>query len=249
MFSHWESFWWLSFIVSQLYNKEVIHLSNYINLILDTTGVANPSIILDGGAANATTQLVTATIGTTDTPTTGYQMLLWGDVDNSYNANIQSTMGASLWIAYSTSQQVKLSTVDAVKTIFLKIRDDVYNESSQTSDTINLVTTLATVTVSSPDLPKISKIAGKNVASFTFSSDIPFTQYKVKVVPSISSIDTAGVTILQTNGSTNMTGSGSFAASTPISCTINGSDLEVASTGDSQKIIKVFVQDAAGWSL
>ncbi len=225
-------------------------MASYFTLTLDTTGPASPSITLDSGAQYATQQLVTATIGTTDSPTTGYQMKLWGDVDTTHNANIQATEGASAWIAYSTSQQVKLSSGDGSKTIYLKIRDDVYNESSQASDTITLDMTLPVVTISNVSATKISKIAGKNSMTFQFSSDSIFDQYKVKVVATSGSPHDSGTQIPTTAGSTNVSGStGDYPASTPITVTIKGADLETASSGDGDKIVKVFVLDDAGnWS-
>ena len=47
-----------------------------------------------------------------------------------------------------------------------------------------------------------------------------------------------------------MTATGTFKASTAISCKIYGKDLEAASSGDGEKIIKVFVKNAHGtWSV
>ena len=225
-------------------------MANYFNLILDTTAPQGVSISLNNGEVYATDQLVTATIATTDNPTTGYTMKVWGSVDNSYNANIQTTEGASAWIAYNTSQQVKVSTTDGEKTIYLKIRDDVYNESSQTSDSITLNTAVPTVTLGGVSVTKVSKVVGKNETTFSFTSDVPFTEYKIKVVSGTSSTQDTGVVILTTNGSTNMDGTGSFASGTPINCSIKGADLEVASAGDGTKIVKIFVKNEAGiWSV
>ncbi|PLR99659.1 hypothetical protein [Bacillus sp. T33-2] len=224
-------------------------MANYLYLTLDTTNPSNPTISIDGGATYATNQLVTLSIGTSDADTTGYQMLIWGNVDTAYDTNIQATEGTSQWIAYNNSKQVKLSTGDGAKTIYLKIRDDVHNSSAQVSDSINLDTSIATVTVTNPDVNKISKNAGKNVASFTFSVDKAFTQYQVKVVSATSASQNTGTIIPTTAGSTNTSGTGTFASGTPITVTINGADLETASTGDGQKIVKVFVLDEAGkWS-
>jgi len=225
-------------------------MASYFTLTLDTTGPASPSISLDSGAEYATAQLVTATIGTTDSPTTGYQMKIWGDVDTTHNANIQGTEGASSWISYSTSQQVKLSSGDGSKTVYLKIRDDVYNESSQASDTIILDMTLPVVTVSNVSATKISKVSGKDEMTFQFSGDSIFDAYKVKVVATSGAAHDTGTQIGTANGSANVAGStGNYPASTPITVTINGADLEVASGGDGAKIIKVFIQDNAGnWS-
>ena len=58
-----------------------------------------------------------------------------------------------------------------------------------------------------------------------------------------SSTHATGTAIGTTNGSTNMAATGSFAASTPISCTINGADLSAAVSGvNAAYIIKVFVK-------
>jgi hypothetical protein len=226
-------------------------MANYFNLILDTTAPSSPTISIDGGATFATQQIVNCTISTGDGDTTGYQMLIWGDVDTSYNANIQSVEGSSSWISFSTTQQLKLSSGDGVKTIYVRIRDDVYNSSGQASDTIQLNTAIPTVNCTAVDVTKISKVAGKNVASFSFTSDIAFDEYKVKVVSATNATENLGTVIPTTNGSTNMSATGSFAANSAIVCTINGADLELASSGDGTKIIKVFVKDSStgSWSV
>jgi len=225
-------------------------VANWFNLILDTLGPQDPSVSINSGDAYTNDQLVTLSIGTSDSDKTGYQMKIWGNVDATYDTNIQATEANSKWITFATSKQVKLSTGDGTKTVYAKLRDDVWNESAQASDSITLDTTVPVVTITGPDVSKISKVASKDTAAFSFSVDQTFVEYKVKVVPSTSSLHTAGTQIPITAGSTNMSGTGSFAASTPISCTIKGADLETASAGDGTKIIKVFVKDAAGnWSV
>ena len=225
-------------------------MANWFNLILDTLGPQDPSVSINSGDAYTNDQLVTLSIGTSDSDKTGYQMKIWGNVDATYDTNIQATEANSKWITFATSKQVKLSTGDGTKTVYVKLRDDVWNESAQASDSITLDTTVPVVTITGPDVSKISKVASKDTAAFSFSVDQTFVEYKVKVVPSTSSLHTAGTQIPITAGSTNMSGTGSFAASTPISCTIKGADLETASAGDGTKIIKVFVKDAAGnWSV
>jgi len=232
-------------------------VSNYFDLTLDTTGPSNPTIALNSGNQYATAVLVTATVGTGDGTTTGYQMKFWGDIDLAW-AKANGIVGSSatatdqasaLWITYATSQQLQLSTGDANKTVYLQIRDDVYNISAQASDQITLDTTKPTVTITGPDVSKVSTQAGKNVASFSFTSDSNYQQYVVKVVASSGADHTTGTTIATTNGSTNMSG-GAGTASTVINCQVNGSDLQAASAGDGTKVIKVFVEDTAGnWSV
>lgn len=234
-------------------------MANYFNLVLDTTGPANPSISINGGAYYSTADLVDLTIGTGDGNTSGYQMKIWGDVDLANDNNIQDTEANSTWITYSTSKQVKLSSADGQKTLNLKLRDDVHNESAQVSDSIIKDTTLPVVTISGPDVSKISKITGKNESSFSFQADSEFEEYKVKVVSSTGASHDTGTLIPTTNGSSNMSevfvsdgameDSAGHPANDPITCVINGADLELASAGDGNKIIKVFVKDDAGnWS-
>lgn len=227
-------------------------MADYFLLTLDTTGPSSPSISLEGGSAYATAQLITATIGCGDGATTGYQMKVWGDVDTAYDEDVQDSEVASAWISYNTSKQIKLSSGDGSKTVYVKIRDNVYNESAQTDDSITLDTTLPVVSISSgPDVTKISKKTGKRTASFSFTCDSQFDEYKVKVVASESAAHDTGTQIPTTAGSTNMSGSkGDYPSATPISCQIDGADLETASSGDGEKIIKVFVKDDAGnWSI
>lgn len=234
-------------------------MANYFTLTLDTTGPANPTISLAGGAQYTNAQLINATISTSDASTTGYQMKLWGDLDLSWAISGNFVSGGSTsvneasanWITYATTQQVKLSTGDSLKNVYLKIRDNVYNPSAQASSSINLDTTLPTVTISGPDVNIISQQSGKNVSSFSFQSSANFQQYVVKVVSSTGADHTTGTLIPTTNGSTNMSGNlGNYTSGSVINCSINGLDLSTASAGDGAKTIKVFVEDmASNWSV
>lgn len=233
-------------------------MANYFTLTLDTTGPASPSIVLNSNATYSTSQTVTAAISTSDGTTTGYQMKIWGDLDLT-QAKSDGLVGAAatttleadaLWITYATSKSIKLSATDGNKTVYLKIRDDLYNVSAQTSDAIQVDTTRPVVTITGPDVTKVSKQSGKNVASFSFSVDTSFVEYKVKVVAASGNAENTGTTIGVANGSTNMSATGSFSSATPIDCTIDGADLELAASGDGSKIVKVFVKDSAGnWSI
>lgn len=222
----------------------------HFNLTLDTTGPAGVTISLAGGAAYSSVRDITATIGTSDGTTTGYQMKVWGDVDNAYDANVQTTEGASSWISYSTSKLIRLSTTDASKTVYVKVRDDVWNESAAASDSITLDTSVPVITISGPDVTKISKVTGKRTASFSFTTDVALDSYKVKVVPSSASLENAGTQIPTTAGSTNMSG-GAVGAGATVNCTIDGADLETASAGDGDKVIKVFGRESGSqnWSV
>lgn len=219
-------------------------MASYFNLTLDTTAPGGVTLSINDGALYATSTAVTLKIATTDGETTGYQMKVWGI------EGVDSEVSAS-WENFSTSKSVNLTSGDGLKTVYIKVRDDVGNESAQVSDTITLNTTVPVVTITGPDKSKISKVTGFNTSIINFTSDVEFEEYKVCVVPQNNSTQDAGTVIGTTNGSINTSGSdGDYPASENIQVTINGADLEVASSGDGVKIVKVFVRNAAGtWSV
>ena len=218
-------------------------MASYISIILDTLAPQTLTLSINADATYTTTADVSLAIGVADGVTTGYQMKVWG-------INGVATEVAATWETFATSKSVTLTSGDGQKTVSVKVRDDAGNETSVVTDTIILDTTVPAATVTSgPDVAKISKVVGFNASVFSFTVDTPFVEYKVKVVPTTNSIHTSGTLIAATGGSTNTSGSGAFAAATPINVTIYGADLETASAGDGTKIVKVFVKDAAGlWS-
>lgn len=220
-------------------------MASFFNLVLDTLAPAGVTLSINSGAEYTTKPAVQLTIGTSDALTTGYQMKIWGDITDA------SSESAASWQTYTTEKSVTLTTGDGLKTVNIKVRDDVGNESVVVTDTINLNTVVPVVTITGPDKTKISKVATFDSSVFSFSVNSDFEEYKVCVVPSTNSQESAGTIIPTDGGSTNTSGSdGGYKASTPISVTIKGADLESASAGDGTKIIKVFVRNIAGtWSI
>lgn len=212
------------------------------NLVLDTTGPAGVTLAIDAGNAWSLDFDVIANVATTDPDTTGYQMKVWGDI-----AGGPATEAAAAWQTYNAALPVTLAAGDGLKTLTVRLRDDVWNESGTATDTITVDTTAPTVTVVS-DVTKVSKIAGKRTATLTITPNSAIQAWKVKVVPASGSINTAGTQIPVTNGSDNMTG-GASASGVPITAHIDGRDLELAGV-EGNNIVKVFVQDQAGnWSV
>jgi hypothetical protein len=225
-------------------------MANFVYITLDTTAPANPVINISGGAIFTTNQLVNLSVSVDDANTSGYQMKIWGDVDKTYNTNIQDTEATSQWIPYSANPQVKLSSGDANKTLNLRVRDDVHNASSISVKSIKMDTNIPTVTVTLPDVSKISKVDGKDVFSFTFSVNEDFKEFKVKLVGATGATHDTGALIPTTNGSTGTSGTGSFVGGNVFTVSIRGRDLELAgATTDGQKIVKVFAKDMSDlWS-
>lgn len=212
--------------------------------MLDTLAPSGISLLINSGAQYTTSDTVTLSIETFDTSKTGYQMKIWG-IDGAENES------DAAWETYADTKTVTLPAGDGLKTVYVKIRDDVYNESSSVSAQITLNTAVPSVTITGPDVSRISKTSPKNVCSFSFVCDVDFAEYKIKAVPASSSLQDAGTQIGTAGGSTNMSGAaGNYKANTSIQCKIYGSDLSEASSGDGEKIIKVFVKNNAGtWSV
>lgn len=218
-------------------------------LTLDTTGPQGVGGKLNGDATRTNVRGVLLAATTTDPDTTGYQAKVWGDVDPAADPNIQPLEADSSWITLTPTIAVQLAAGDGTKDITWRLRDDVWNSSATATDQIVLDTIAPVVTISAgPDAAKVSKIAGKDTANFTWSADSDFDTYVVRVVPNSSSDHNAGSAILGAAGSTNIAG-GAHAAAEAIATAIKGTDLEVASAGDGAKTVKVFVRDLAGnWS-
>lgn len=219
-------------------------MASYFNLTLDTTAPAGLTLSINDGALYATSTAVTLTIGVTDSVTTGYQMKIWG-IDGVEDE------GSASWESFAATKSVNLTSGDGLKTVYVKVRDDVYNETAPVSDTITLNTAVPVVSITGPDVSRISKNAGKNQAIINFTADVIFDEYKVCVVPQNNSTQDAGTVIPTDGGSINTSGSdGDYPASENIQVTITGTDLETASSGDGVKIVKVFVKSQAGiWSV
>jgi hypothetical protein len=223
------------------------------NVVVDTTAPGGATLSLNGGAAFVASQAITATLNTSDTPTTGYQILIWGDVDPAANASIQTTQGASAWItpgSFAAAQAVTLSAGDGLKTINARIRDDVWNETATLTQTITLDTVAPTVNITTgPDTTKVSTTAGKRTVNFSFTvGSEAITAWEVAVVANAGSVRGSGTVIGNTNGSTGVSG-GALNAATVQPVVLDARDLQAASAGDGTKVVKVFVRDASGsWS-
>ena len=219
-------------------------MASYFNLTLDTTAPAGVTLTINDGDLYTTSAVVELAIGTSDGVTTGYQMKIWGIQDAVEEA-------AASWEAFAATKSVTLESANGMKTVHIKVRDSVGNESVEVTDSITLDTTVPVVTITGPDKATISKVATFDTSVFNFSCDVAFEEYKVCVVPATTSTQDTGTIIPITGGSVNTSGNeGDYEASSNIQVTIKGVDLESASSGDGVKIVKVFVKNAAGtWSV
>lgn len=214
-------------------------MASYFNLTLDTLAPSITSFVINDGASVTTSTTVTLKITAGDAAS----MKIWG-------INGVATEGEATWETFASSKSVTLTSGDGNKTVYVKVRDSVYNESATSSDTITLSTAIPTITITGPDVSVISEQGGKDTATFSFQSSMALKAWTVRLVPSNASAHDAGTQIPTTAGSTNMSGS-TLAANTSKQCTIKGTDLSTAAGGaDGTYIIKVFGQASANdlWS-
>lgn len=214
-------------------------MASYFNLTLDTLAPSITAFTINSGAAVTTSRSVTLQI----TAPEAASMKIWG-IDG-----VASEAAAS-WETFAPTKSVTLTSGDGTKTVYVKVRDSVYNESAASSDTITLSTAIPTITITGPDVSVISEQSGKNIATFSFSSSMALKAWTVRLVPSNASAHDAGTQIPTTGGSTNMSGT-TLAANTSKECKIYGADLSSAAGGtDGTYIIKVFGQASANdlWS-
>ena len=217
-------------------------MASYFNLTLDTLAPQGVALQINNGESATSNPIVQLKISTEDSPTTGYRMKIWG-------ISGAETEGNASWETFAATKQVTLTNGDGLKTISLKIQDDVYNESAVVTASITLNTQVPTVTINGPDYSKISRSTQRNTASFTFTPDMDISEWKVCYVSTESATQESGTVIGTTNGSTNMTGATSD-ANQPVTCSIKGEDLFTAYGSDKVGIIKVFIKNTLGvWSV
>lgn len=220
-------------------------MAAFFNLTLDTLAPQGVTLKINAGAIYTAKKAVTLAIGCKDASTTGYSMKIWGSIVGA------ATEADAKWENFSTTKAATLTDGDGLKTVYVKVRDNVWNEAEPVSATITLNTSIPVVTIVGPDVSIISEVVGKNTAKFNFTADAIFDEYKVGVVPANNSTVDDVTVIGTTGGSNNTSGSaGNYPADTNIEVTINGTDFKTAAGGaDGTYIIKVFVKNQAGtWS-
>lgn len=217
-------------------------------LTLDTAPPVAPALSLDGGAPTSPDASIVADPSTSDTPTDGYSILLWGDVDTSADPSIQATEGTSSWLPYG-SIAVTLSSGLGAKTLHFKLRDDVHNVTGENTASIEVITAgpIPVITITVDVVPdRISEVPGFSRSTLTFTTDLPVDQWRVTVAPATNSTVAESATLGNLHGSI-VTG-GSIPAGGARTAAIEGGDLDDLTPGDGPAIIKVFGHGANGWS-
>lgn len=222
-------------------------MASSFKLTLDTTA---PSLtaVLNGGAAVVSHRKVELALKITDSSRAGYQYKVWGDIGSGVSE------GEAAWETYGEAEEklleVELTSGDGSKTVRVKARDDVWNETSTIEKTVELNTKVPTITITAGPTPsKISKVSGKRTSAFTFTANETISEWRVEVVAEVGSAEGTGTLIPSTNGSE--TSGGELAGETNKEGSIDGRDLQTASGADGEKLVKVFGRSKASglWSI
>ena len=234
-------------------------MANYINIILDTIGPSGVSVKINGDADKAITTAVTLAIACADTDLTGYQMKIWGTAD-------VPTETDAIWETYQTTKNVTLSSGDGLKTVYVKVRDDVWNESATASDTITLYEKVPSIVSFSVNSSRISLVNGKNIISGAFYSDENVDAVKLMIVDNVNARhdSPSNIAIPKNAGSELYDDNNDATESEAVlelegrvnkeigfNYTIHASDIVAVAPGDGVKILKAFVRSAetGNWSV
>lgn len=234
-------------------------MSNYINLTLDTVGPSGVSVLINGDETKTTSTAVSLAISCADENTDSYQMKIWG-IDDVL------TEDEAVWETYQTNKTVALTTGDGIKTVYVKVRDDVWNESDTVSDTITLYEKVPTVQSMQINNSKLSLVSGKNITSGFFDFDEAIDKVFIAVVQDVNAAydDPSNVIIPATNGSymyddnesgtyssEALEGEGYVENIHMMNFVLYSADITAVSPGDGVKIIKAFVRSAetGNWSV
>ena len=237
-------------------------MSSYINLTLDTIAPSGLSVLLNSGASHTAVTAVKLNVTCGDADTTGYQMKIWGTAE-------APTESDASWETFVSEKTITLPTGDGTKTVYIKIRDDVWNESVAVSDTIILRTVVPVVDLSNVTLSRLSEKEGKNITTFraAIGGDInAVNELRLAIVENINAtvndetnkflVFSAGETangskvkdyeqkIIDINDCSVIIGDYVY-------FTLTSADILALSPGDGVKIIKVFAKDSetGSWSV
>jgi hypothetical protein len=213
------------------------------SITLDLTA-PDAAVSVEAGAS--VTSDVDVDIAITSAAADKSQMKIYGNVDDSHApAEYRAVEANAPWISFAASKTIRLASGDGTKTVRVKVRDDVFNTSTEATDAITLDTSIPVIDITvAPSPTKISKQATKDTVTLTFESDIDLDQWKVNVTANASDAHSAGTIIPETGGSE--TQGAALNAETPQVVTIKGVDLEAAgapggpAAGGVASIIKVF---------
>lgn len=136
-------------------------MAAFFNLTLDTLAPQGVTLKINAGAIYTAKKAVTLAIGCSDASTAGYSMKIWGSIVGA------ATEADAKWENFSNTKAVTLTDGDGLKTVYIKVRDNVWNEAEPVSATITLNTAIPVITIVGPDVSIIPKSLVRTLPSST----------------------------------------------------------------------------------
>ena len=240
--------------------------SSFDTIYYDASGPTLASISINSGAekSGSTGVLVSFNVSPSDAYVS--EFLVWGDLANGETSKSLAEAGAG-WVAFDVmgtpNESLQYLTIgDGIKSLTAVVRDDLANESSDESDSIELDQTAPIVQIQSGPTPsKISLVSGFDTSVFSWyweavGTDVGETGlYQIEVGTNASGMG-FGTVIPTTGGSENITGSLAAAGTgTPESAaadtgnhiltTVKGADLDAAGAEGSNRV-NIYISDNVG---
>lgn len=210
-------------------------MSGSLSINYTSVGPVNPNIVLSHSLTNQ--RSLVASVSTFDSQTTGYNVLIWGDVDKTVNPDIQTQQSniANPTVAATLSQSGTGSGLSAVAYFFKYTITDGYAETLPSPEsTITLSAAGANIVAALPNLP-----AGRNLSYNCYLSTVSGSETRQGNTTGTSYTQSAalvaGVALPTTN---TLIGSTWVPYQQEIPVTI--------STGDGAKNIYLSIQDENG---
>jgi len=218
-------------------------MANYFLLTLDTLAPQGVTLSINSGASKTPDQSVALTIGTSDSVTTGYKMMIWGGVNTANDVSVQTSAG----VYQVETATVVVGTVAAAGDVVVTVTGvNIGNSPKEVN-----------VTVATGDSTYM--VASKIATALALQSDIT-TNYVVNCVGELVSLTSKlpvadDTTInIAIDGTTNSTDVTDAATSANTATGVAGSrwvdfdttyNIELL-TGDGSKTIYVKVRDDVG---
>lgn len=235
-------------------------MANYINVTLDTIEPSSVVVLINGDETKTTSSAVTLTIDCADADLSEYQMKIWGTAD-------APTESDAIWETYQHTKNVTLPSGDGLKTVYVKMRDDVWNENSLPAyDSITLYEKVPSIVSFSVTSSRISLVNGKNIISGAFYADENVDAVKLMIVDNVNARhdSPSNIAIPKNAGSELYDDNNEATESEAVlelegrvnkeigfNYTIHASDIVAVAPGDGVKILKAFVRSAetGSWSV
>lgn len=235
-------------------------MSDYIKLTLDTTPPEDVEMLINGGAAYTFSRFVELKVSCADSDTQGYSIKVWGvdGVDDEDDAP---------WEEYFQSKLVSLSEGDGEKTVYVKVRDDLFNESDAVCDTVSYRSSpIPFVKGLTVDTSKIFSSGVRRTASLIWNVDKDFDAVKIMLVDDVNAAydDDSNISIPTANGSHICGANGKIistgdymeiynyklSSNVGMSAVLYARDITAVSPENGIKVIKVFVRSCenGNWS-